>query len=107
VAVAAVDGPLLQKASTIITQNVSGETPLKVTLAPLLPQGYMAVVNTPGKLGELTPSIITPEFAQILSGYQKNTPITTGITDCASNWFSHGASCWDSHHLRVASTHTF
>ena len=43
VALAVIDGPLLQRASTIITQGVSEQTSLDVAMAPLLPQGYTAL----------------------------------------------------------------
>lgn len=55
-------------------------------MAPLLPQGYTAVVQSAGDLGVLGPSIITSDFAQVLlSDYQKHTPMTTGITECKGN----------------------
>lgn len=85
VVLAVIDGPLLQRASTITTQNVSGETPLKVALAPLLPQGYTAVVRMAGDLGGLNPEFITADFARVVSDYQKKIPITTGIIGCDGN----------------------
>jgi hypothetical protein len=80
-----INGPLLQRASTIITQNVSGEAPLKVALAQLLPPHYMTALGTAGHDGEVTASVITQNFTKVISDYQKNIPITTGITDCAGN----------------------
>ena len=84
-ALAVIDGPILQRASTIITQSVSGEASLNIAMAPLLPPSYNALVQSAGDVGALSPSIITPNFAQVLSDYQKNTAITSGITECNAN----------------------
>lgn len=85
VALAVIDGPLLQRASTIVTQAVSGETSLKAALAPLLPPGYTAKVQSAGDMGAFNPSIITTDFAKVVSDYQKGIPINVGITECSGN----------------------
>lgn len=87
VVIALIDGALLQRASTIITQNTTGETNLKVALAPLLPQDYTGAIGQIGKAGSaaFSPSVITADFSAIMADYQKNIPISTGITGCTGN----------------------
>lgn len=48
-----IDGPLLQRSSTVVTASLSGQPlPLNITMAPELPRGYTGVWGTAASEGE-------------------------------------------------------
>ena len=81
VSVAVVDGPLLQRASTIISKDITSSTMLRASIAPQLPIGYTSTM-----LGRVeTPKVLNPPFANVLQNYSRRTPITTEFEGCVGD----------------------
>jgi hypothetical protein len=67
------DGPLLQKASTVVSVSFTRKVNVTALIAKELPYGYTG----------LWPSMVMDLiFSQILTDYNTRTPITTNFTGC-------------------------
>ncbi|KZF24777.1 hypothetical protein L228DRAFT_281818 [Xylona heveae TC161] len=72
VSVAVIDGPLLQRASTVGTSQFSQSVTLDLPIAQQLPTGYTSMM-----LGRVNyPAVLNAPFAQILQDYSQRKPIT-------------------------------
>lgn len=78
VTVAAIEGPLLQRASTIHNRQVPRPVTLQVGMAVNMPEGYTADVT-----GESSyPTNPSSAFSTIFKGYTNRDAITDGINGC-------------------------
>ncbi|MCJ1434999.1 hypothetical protein MMC27_004369 [Xylographa pallens] len=78
VALAVIDGPLLQRASTIISRDVTVPITLNVSIAQQLPKGYTSLML--GRIDE--PVVLTAQFAQVMKHYNARNPIRNGFRGC-------------------------
>ena len=78
VSVAVADGPLLQRASTIVPKDITSSTIVHTSIAPQLPIGYTSTML--GRVGY--PKVLTTPFAEVLQDYSHRTPITTDFGGC-------------------------
>lgn len=78
VSVAVVDGPLLQRASTIVSKDITSSITVHASIAPQLPVGYTSTM-----LGRVEyPKILNRPFADVLQDYSRRTPISAGFEGC-------------------------
>lgn len=78
VTLAAIEGPLIQKASTIASRQVSRTMPMTAAVAVNLPSGYTASIT-----GEYrTPTTPTAAFSQAVNEYNTRAQMTSGIGGC-------------------------
>lgn len=76
--VAVIDGPLLQRASTIVSKDITSSIMVHASIAPQLPKGY-----TSTNYGDAYyPQILTRPFADVLQDYSHRAPITTEFEGC-------------------------
>ena len=78
VALAVIDGPLLQRASTIISRDVTLPITLNVSIAQQLPKGYTSLML--GRIDE--PVVLTAPFAQVMKQYNAKNLIRAGFQGC-------------------------
>ncbi|MCJ1390175.1 hypothetical protein MMC18_003033 [Xylographa bjoerkii] len=78
VALAVIDGPLLQRASTIVSRDVTIPIILNTSIAQQLPKGYTSLML--GRIDE--PVVLTAPFAQVIKHYNARNPIRAGIQGC-------------------------
>lgn len=78
VTVAAIENPLLQRASTIHTRQVPQPVTLNVAMAVNLPSGYTADVTG----HSIYPTNPSPAFSGVYKGYSNRDAITSGIDGC-------------------------
>ena len=76
--VAPVNGPLLQRASTIATQSQVSQPILKMNLAPEIPQGFSGYIS--GRALEV--SLFTANFTPTVQDFTNRATITTTATGC-------------------------
>ena len=85
VAVAAVvlaNGPLLQRASTVVSQDIHSLVPIAATLSPQIPVGYTGTA-----IGITQPKRMTAEFAAVMSQYNTRAPMRGSFEgDCRGNY---------------------
>ncbi|CZR68352.1 uncharacterized protein PAC_18251 [Phialocephala subalpina] len=78
VAIAMVEGPIIQKASIVSTRQVSKPISILASLAPNLPSGYTAVA-----IGHsYWPTMPTAEFSEVFSNYSTRATIQGGFQGC-------------------------
>ena len=75
---AIIDGPLLQRASSVRQRTIQSSVPIMASIAPQLPKGYTAVIQG---LSEY-PSILNIPFVEVMQDYTNRIPITTGFEGC-------------------------
>ncbi|RDW68167.1 hypothetical protein BP6252_09563 [Coleophoma cylindrospora] len=85
VTTAVIAGPLLQRASSVVTEASTGNVTLHAKISPILPYGYTAIAYSLGDLGEVMPEAISSNFSTVMYEYNQRTPITSGITGCTGN----------------------
>lgn len=75
-----INGPLLQRASTVTTEDLQNLKPIKIRIAPEIPADYTGVVT--GRTYGLA-SLLTTNFTQIMNAYSKREDIHLHDTGCA------------------------
>ena len=75
---AIIDGPLLQRASSVRQRTLQSSVPIAASIAPQLPKGYTAVIQG---LSEY-PSILNIPFVEVMQDYTNRVPITSGFEGC-------------------------
>ncbi len=74
------DGPLLQRASTIVSKDITSSIMVQASIAPQLPKGYTSRNDWANPL----PEVLTRPFADILQDYSRRASITTGFEGCVA-----------------------
>lgn len=77
-ALAPINGPLLQRASTVTTQSIQRETALKVSIAPELPFGFTGV--TTGRVRSV--AMLSSNFTPVMRDYSNRMDINMTNTGC-------------------------
>ena len=78
VSVTVFDGPLLQRASTIVSEPVIIHSSTNVSIAQQLPVGYTSSI-----LGRVyAPAVLSVPFARVMQKYQSRTPIILDFDGC-------------------------
>ncbi|KAK2789929.1 hypothetical protein FQN53_000982 [Emmonsiellopsis sp. PD_33] len=75
---AIIDGPLLQRATSIVTRNYTTERQLVVQMSDVIPPGYTGV----GGKYSLSVDYFTPEFSRVVSAYSARKPIDVSGWGC-------------------------
>jgi hypothetical protein len=79
------DGPLPQKASTVVSIPVTKAVNVTALIAEELPYGYIGLAFTQGNLVPPPtgyPQIMNQTFSEIFTNYTLRTPITTNFAGC-------------------------
>ncbi|KAI9815288.1 MAG: hypothetical protein M1827_002768 [Pycnora praestabilis] len=77
----AVDGPLLQRASSVVSVDVQTSTPISAQIASLPPDRYYTGYVTNVQSTNDT-SILTPDFARVMQAYINRSPMTSALAGC-------------------------
>lgn len=83
-ALAPINGPLLQRASTVTTRPVQGATYLSASIAPELPEGYTGIITGRGH----TVALLTSTFTPVIREYTNRVDINMGSTGCVGVCYS-------------------
>ena len=78
VAIAPINGPLLQRASRITSGYISRETNLKISISERLPDGYTGYLS--GRQGAV--SLLTPNFTSIMNEFAVGIPANVTVPEC-------------------------
>lgn len=78
VATMAVNGILIQRATTTTLKTITGPTSISAMVAQEFPYGYTSFSG--GRKSAV--DILTPRFVQVAKKYSQNTPITNGFGGC-------------------------
>lgn len=73
-----INGPLLQRASTVTNQPVQGQVTLSAAIAPVLPDGYSGIIT--GRLRSV--ALLSPAFTSVMREYTNRAVINMSRTDC-------------------------
>lgn len=73
-----VNGPLLQRASTVTSQTVQAQVPLLVSIAPELPNGYTGTITGRGH----AVALLSPAFTSVMRDYTNRQDIKMNNTGC-------------------------
>lgn len=77
-AFAPINGPLLQRASTVTNQPVQGQVTLSASMAPELPDGYSGTIT--GRL--VSVALLSPSFTSVMREYTNRAAIKMSSTGC-------------------------
>jgi len=83
-ALAPINGPLLQRASTVTTRPVQGATYLSASIAPELPEGYTGIITGRGH----TVALLTSTFTPVIREYTNRVDINMSSTGCEGVCYS-------------------
>lgn len=78
-ALAPINGPLLQRASTVINQPVQRQVILSASMALELPDGYSGTISSPR---DSSVSLLSPPFASVMREYTNRAAIKMSSTGC-------------------------
>ena len=76
------DGPLLQRASTVATKSVTVDVIVTAPIAQQLPYGYTAFGSISGPSPQF---VMNQTFAEVVNNYNIRAPITTSFHGCHGN----------------------
>ncbi|KAI9833511.1 MAG: hypothetical protein M1819_003670 [Sarea resinae] len=85
---AMIDGPLLQRASTVTTHNVTTPVNMTMQIATGLPVGYSGFatgLNNNFFPDQYSVPLLTPNFAGVMSGYTNRVPMTPLFSGCSGD----------------------
>ncbi|KAI9808889.1 MAG: hypothetical protein M1827_007164 [Pycnora praestabilis] len=80
-----VDGPLFQRASTVVNQNVTTSVSLSAQVAQTFPTEYYTGIVT-GRVTQV--SVMAPDFAQVIQDFSLRTPMKPDISGCQGTCFT-------------------
>jgi hypothetical protein len=78
------DGPLLQRASTVVSKSATTNVNVTAPIAEELPYGYTGYGIINSNFGPYS-IVMNQTFAQVVNAYTTRAPITTAFTGCVGN----------------------
>jgi hypothetical protein len=81
------DGPLLQRASNIVSISATVDVNVTTSIAEEIPNGYTGYGIIMDIGNAFSSQLMNPSFAQVVNDYTTRSPITTNFTGCVGDCY--------------------